>query len=452
VGQTAWVQREQVHDIGGRRAWSIWLVAMSVYVLAVFHRSSLGVAGLLASERFGISATQLAFFTVLQLIVYAAMQVPVGVLLDRFGSRALLLWGLALMTLGQLIFAFAESFGVAVVARGILGAGDAMVFVSVIRLVAVWFLVRQAPMVTQVTGWGGQLGAVAAAAPLTLLLEHAGWTRTFAVASSIGVALLVAVACLVKDSPYRRTDVVRVKLSALAQSVRLVWGNPGTRLGMWSHFTAQFSGTVFALLWGFPFLVRGQGWSEVAAGTLLMAMTGWVVVSGIVLGAAISRWPFFRSWIVICVVTVMAAAWGVVLLADEPSPVWLVVVMAFATASGGPASMVAFDLARTFHPVQALGRANGIVNVGGFVASLLTMALIGVVLDLEEPGGMSAYDLDDFRVAMSVQYLFWAFGVLQILRFRRRAVRHLKRVHPGAVEELRAGHPWAHPGLDDHGL
>ena len=85
------------------------------------------------------------------------------------------------------------------------------------------------------------------------------------------------------------------------------------------------------------------------------------------------------------------------------------------------------------------------------MASLLTMALIGVVLDLEEPGGMSAYDLDDFRVAMSVQYLFWAFGVLQILRFRRRAVRHLKRCTP-APSRLRAGHPWAHPGLDDTGL
>ena len=79
---------EQVHDIGRRRAWTIWAVALAVYVLAVFHRSSLGVAGIIASERFDISATSLATFTVLQLVVYAAMQVPVGVLLDRYGSRA----------------------------------------------------------------------------------------------------------------------------------------------------------------------------------------------------------------------------------------------------------------------------------------------------------------------------------------------------------------------------
>ena len=98
----------------------------------------------------------------------------------------------------------------------------------------------------------GQLGAIAAAGPLAYLLHAFGWTRAFALTSSVGVVLLVAVLALVKDSPYRRGDVVAIKLRALAQSVRTVWGNPGTRLGMWSHFTSQFSVTVFALLWGYP--------------------------------------------------------------------------------------------------------------------------------------------------------------------------------------------------------
>ena len=196
--------RRQIHDVGRRRAWVIWLTALSVYVLAVFNRSSLGVAGLMATDRFDIDAAQLAFFTVLQLLVYAGMQIPVGVLLDRYGSRALLLTGLALMTAGQLAFAYAESFGSAALARGVLGAGDAMVFVSVIRLITVWFLVRQAPLVTQLTGQLGQLGAVAAAAPLALALHAVGWTSTFALASSLGVVLMVVVVLMVKDSPYTR--------------------------------------------------------------------------------------------------------------------------------------------------------------------------------------------------------------------------------------------------------
>lgn len=441
-----------VHDIGRRRAWLIWAVALSVYVLAVFHRSSLGVSGLLAAERFQIEATALAFFTVLQLVVYAGMQIPVGVLLDRFGPRTMLLCGLVLMTGGQLVFAFAESFPVAVGARAVLGAGDAMVFVSAIRLVSVWFLVRQSPLVTQLTGQVGQVGAIIAAAPLTLALQAFGWTAAFALASSVGVVLMVAVAYLVKDSPYRRSGVERVKLRALTRTLTLVWGNPGTRLGMWTHFISQFSLTVFTMLWGFPFLVRGQGMSEAAAGTLLMAMIGWVILSGLVLSWAVSRFPFYRSWIVLGVVAAMVVAWTAVLARSEPSPLWLLVVMAFTMASGGPASMVGFDLARSFTPVEASGRANGIVNIGGFGASLLTMALVGWILEVREPGGVAAYGLDDFRVALSVQYAFWALGAFQVLRYRRKAVAHLHRVHPGAVEQLKRGEPFVHPGIGREGV
>ena len=443
---------EQVHDIGRRRAWVIWAVALAVYVLAVFHRSSLGVAGIIAAERFDISATSLATFTVLQLVVYAAMQVPVGVLLDRFGSRAMLIWGLSLMTVGQLGFAFSESFAAAVTARAVLGAGDAMVFVSVIRLVTVWFLVRQAPMVTQLTGLSGQLGAIAAAGPLSYLLHAFGWTRAFALTSSVGVVLLVAVLALVKDSPYRRDEVVAIKLRALAQSVRTVWGNPGTRLGMWSHFTSQFSVTVFALLWGYPFLVQGLGWTPGGASTLLMAMTAWAVASGLVLARLVARLPYYRSFIVIVVVVAMVVPWTAVLMWPGSAPTWLVVLMAFATASGGPAAMVGFDLARSFTPAQALGRANGLVNVGGFTASLLVMALIGVVLDLSSTGGMGSYTLGDFKLAMAVQYPFWALGAVQVLRYRRRGLAHLARVHPGSVEQMRAGQPFVHPGIGTEGV
>lgn len=440
---------ELVHDIGRRRAWVIWAVGLSVYVLAVFHRSSLGVAGLLAAERFQIEATALAFFTVLQLVVYAGMQIPIGVLLDRFGSRALLLWGLVLMTSAQLVFAYATSFPVAVAARAVLGAGDAMVFVSVIRLVSVWFLVRQAPLVTQLTGQVGQVGAIVAAAPLAFALSTLGWTRSFALASSVGVVLMVGVALLVKESPYRRSGPEQIKLRALTRTLRLVWGNPGTRLGMWTHFVSQFSMTVFTMLWGFPFLVRGQGLSPTVAGTLLMVMTGWVVVSGLTLSWLVGRFPFYRSWIVLGVVGGMAAAWTVVLLRPGPSPLWLLVVLVCLVASGGPASMVGFDLARTFTPVEAVGRANGIVNIGGFAASLVTMALVGVVLELREPGGVADYRLDDFRAALSVQYAFWALGVWQVLRYRRKAIAHLHRVHPGAVESMKRGEPFAHPGFTD---
>jgi hypothetical protein len=96
-----------------------------------------------------------------------------------------------------------------------------------------------------------------------------------------------------------------------------------------------------------------------------------------------------------------------------------------------------------------MGRANGVVNIGGFGASLSAMAVIGLLLDLVQPRGASAYDLGDFRLAMCGLYPFWALGTVQVVRHRRRAIAHLRRVHPGAVEQLQRGEPFVHPGFPD---
>jgi sugar phosphate permease len=418
--------------LGGRRAYLVWLAALSVYMLAVFHRTSLGVAGLLAAERFQISGTQLATFTVLQLLVYAALQVPVGVLLDRYGSKLLILTGLALMTGGQLLFAVVGTFELGVLARILVGAGDAMIFVSVIRVVALWFGERQSPLITQLTGQLGQVGAIAASFPLAAALRGVGWTPTFIGAALVGVVLAMVVLLLMRD--------------ALGRTLRTTWGSPGTRLGLWSHFTSQFGMTVFTLLWGFPFLVRGQGLSETTAGVLLVLMTATQILIGPMLGAFVARHPYQRSHLVLVVVGAIAAVWAVVLIWPGHAPLPLLVVLVVVTALGGPASMVGFDLARSFNPRERIGSALGVVNVGGFVASLSAMALVGVVLDQVTPGGPTAYTLDGFRLAMAVQFPFWALGAIQIWRYRRKAIAHLRSDHPEALQALRDGES-ALPGI-----
>jgi sugar phosphate permease len=256
------------------------------------------------------------------------------------------------------------------------------------------------------------------------------------------------VASYIASSPYPRKGAERVKLRVLTRQLRWVWGNPGTRLGMWSHFTGQFSGTVFGLLWGFPFLVRGQGLSPSTAANLLMLLIVSGLMSGFVLGTLVARHPFHRSHLVVGVVTAIAITWTVVLLWPGRSPLWLLVVLVCVVGAGGPASMVGFDLSRSFIPVEASGRANGVVNIGGFAASLVTLFLVGVVLDVRS-GGTAAYDLDDFRWAMAVQYPVWILGIVEILRYRRKAIAHLRREHPGAVETMKRGEPFVHPGFAD---
>lgn len=425
--------------LGGRRAWSVYAAGVAIYILAVFHRSSLGVAGLLAADRFDIAATELSVFTMVQLFVYAAMQIPVGALLDRFGPRRMLFAGVATMTVAQFAFAFAESFGMGVLARVAVGMGDAMVFIPLLRIVALWFPPVRIPMVTQLTGLLGQTGALVAATPLVAALHHWGWTPSFAVAASVGIVLGIVLLLVVRDSPYPDHELDRIKVRALARTVRHAWGTPGTKLGLWSHFSAQFGSTVFALLWGYPFLVAGQGLSPPTAGLLLMLMTVTAIVTGPIIGGFVTKYPFSRSTLILGIVAAIASVWAVVLLWPGRAPLWILVVLVVVTAVGGPGSMVGFDLARTFNPPTRVGSATGIVNVGGFFASLSTVTLIGVILDVVAPGGPSTYTADSFRAAMSVQYVVWAIGVVQIVRYRRLVRRDLRENNPEVYAALRAG-------------
>ncbi|MDE2408892.1 MAG: MFS transporter, partial [Actinomycetales bacterium] len=98
----------------------------------------MGIASLVATDRFHTTAEQLSTLAVAQLIVYAAMQIPVGLLLDRYGARVLLSIGALSMAAGQYTVAFAPSLGIAVVGRMLVGFGDAFTFISMIRLINGW--------------------------------------------------------------------------------------------------------------------------------------------------------------------------------------------------------------------------------------------------------------------------------------------------------------------------
>ncbi|WP_230208917.1 nitrate/nitrite transporter [Nostocoides sp. HKS02] len=432
-------RRDRQFPLGGRQAWIVYVSALAIYILAVFNRSSLGVAGLLATERFHIAATQLSIFTMVQLFVYAAMQIPVGALLDRFGPKRLLLCGVLAMTVAQFAFAFATTFAEGVAARVFIGIGDSMVFIPLLRIVALWFPPLRIPMLSQLTGLSGQLGALMAASPLVYALHRWGWTPSYASSAAAGVLFALLVLLLVRDSPNPDHELDQIKVRAIARGVRAAWRTPGTRLGLWSHFSAQFGATVFALLWGYPFLVAGQGLSPSTAGTLLMLMTVTTVITSPVIGGFITKYPFSRSTLILGIVVAIMTVWGVVLLWPGRAPLPLLVVLVLVTAVGGPGSLVGFDLARTFNPPTRLGSATGIVNVGGFLASLSTVTLIGFILDRVAPGGPTTYTVDSFRVAMSAQYLVWTLGVVQILRYRHKARRGLQESDPEAYAALRAG-------------
>src|SRR4051812_1305007 len=118
---TTTTQPGQRHSLDGRRAWAVWAAAIAVYVLAVFHRTSLGVAGLEAADRFGISRAPPSALPVPEGFRFAPKPPPGGALLDRYGSKKLLGVGLALLTAAQFGFAFVHSFPAALLCRVLLG-------------------------------------------------------------------------------------------------------------------------------------------------------------------------------------------------------------------------------------------------------------------------------------------------------------------------------------------
>ncbi len=400
------------------RSWLVWGVAVLAYAVAILQRTSLGVAVEPATERFRIGASVLSTFAVVQLLTYAVMQVPVGVLVDRFGSRAMVAVGGVVMAGGQVALSLTEEPVGALLARILVGAGDAMTFVSVLRLIPAWFPPRRVPLMTQLTGQLGQLGQVVSTIPLVAALAGPGWTAAYLGAAAIGVLVAILVVIVVRNSrPEVDDSLTSVSWRQAGSDVRDSFLEPGTRLGLWSHFSTQFSGMVFALLWGYPFLTIGMGYSPGLAGGLLTMMVLAATIIGLVLGQLTGQYPLRRSNLIFGVLLVTVLAWSAVLLWPGPAPLPLVVILILILASYGPASAIGFDFARSFNPATRLGTASGIVNMGGFTASLVTIFAIGLILDLRAPLGN--FDLADFKIAFCFQYLLWAFGLVSLIRSRR---------------------------------
>ncbi|WP_042370222.1 MFS transporter [Streptacidiphilus neutrinimicus] len=439
---------------GGRGAWLAWGIGVTVYVLAVIHRTSLGVAGVDAAARFGINASALSTFSILQVLVYAGMQIPVGLLVDRHGPRRILSAGLVLLTAGQLGFALATSFTPALLARGVLGCGDAMTFVSVLRIGSRWFPIFRNPFIAQLTGLVGTVGNLVSTLVLSQVLHSAGWTATFGTTALLGFGVLALVVLVLRETPDSAPrEPLLVRRSArvpdspppapgfsLRDQIHASWREPGTRLGMWVHFTTAFPASSFLLLWGMPFLMSGQHLSRALSGALLSL----VIVAGmgfaVLFGQLMSRRPGWRTPTVFAVVLTTGAAWAAVLTWPQAGhvPMWLLVVLAVVMGSNGPASLIGLDYARPVNPPERVGTASGIVNMGGFVAAVLALFLIGLVLDLNTPGGGTHYTANGFRAAFAMLYLPMALGILQILRLRKRALARERELIATAVPVARA--------------
>lgn len=417
---------------GGWRAWTVFASALLIYVMAVAARTSFAVAVPQAGERFAGGSGVLAAFVVLQLAVYALAQVPVGVALDRYGARRVLVTGGVVVAAGQLLLSQADTVAGAALARVLVGGGDATAFIGALRLLPAWFSLGRLPILSQVVSLSGQLGQVISAVPFLALLHATGWGTAFAVMSGCALGTAVVGLGLIANAPSRADAAAEPGTvpppaaggpgneESVRRTLAVVLRQPGTWQGYFSHWLCMFPGAVFTLMWGPAWMTQGLGVSVSTSSAVLTANTVAAAAGSLAAGAVSGRWPARRGQVVAVAGVLTVLGWVAGLTISTP-------VLAALSASlvlgvTAPFSGIGFDVARSFNEPARWGTCTGVVNTGGFTATIIAVETVGVVLDALG-GDRSA---EDFTAALVVAGLVWCVGMCGFL-LSWRAVRRRER-------------------------
>lgn len=435
-----------------KRAIIVWAAAVAIYVVAVTGRTSFGVAGVDALDRFQINASQLAVFTAVQVGVYASSQIPVGVLIDKFGARRLLIAGAFIMAAGQIILGLTGSYYVAIAARVLIGAGDATAFLSVLRLIPTWFPLKKAPLFAQLTGGLGQSGQFLSAVPFLNLLHVAGWQAAFISLGAVGLLVALLASVVLSDTPTeprihrphlprrrRRfkgpqpetTDTIRggVNEAAVVASkpgavkatlpmstiLKTITRDPIVWQAVFIHWTNMMPLGMFQLLWGVPLMTLGMGLSAAEVGVVLTIVTITTVAFGPLHGVLSSRFGRKRDTVALIFAAVQIAVLAMFFLqSSAPSMGWLISLLVFQTLVI-PAANYGFDTVREVVDIKVLASATGLANMGGFVSTMIAAQILGIFLDYLAPAGNYAWD--EFRIAWAAVFITWAVGYVLFLAF-----------------------------------
>ncbi len=245
---------------GERAAWLAWGLAAAFYVVALFHRMSLGVASLDATARFDLAPGTIATLSALQLGLYLGMTIPAGLATDRIGPRRALALGLAAMAVGEITFGLATAAPLALGGRALVGAGDAFIFLSVLRIAQNWFPASRYALLACLTGLAGAVGQLGTTIPLGLSLDGIGWTATFVGSGLLTAGLAVACIALLRDRPAGApAPAPRSARAGIGRTLRACWARPATRRTYWLHFGLMGPFVAITALWGYPYLVGVAG-------------------------------------------------------------------------------------------------------------------------------------------------------------------------------------------------
>lgn len=423
-------------EVVTRRALVVWVAGVACYIVAITGRTSFGVAGVEAIARFDVDASRIAVFAAVQLGVYALAQIPTGLGIDRFGPRAVVMFGAVVMGLGQFLLALTTSYPLAIVARVLIGAGDASAFLAVMRLLPYWFPLRKTPLFTQLTGAIGQTGQFISAVPFLALLGSAGWTGAFVTLGATSILLAGLAGLAIKDLPDVDRHAAHASESGTAASrrdslrtrMRTLLRTPVAWQGFFMHYSCLMFQLVFLMMWGFPLMTLGMGLSAQQAGAVLAINTVVTVFSGPLHGLFSARISAVRHWAVVGFSVTIVLTWAVFFASATPRGLTAIVVVNVIVALCASSANYGFDNVREGVPREVVATATGLANMGGFLAGMAASQGIGVVLDISSAG--SEYAWGDFQVAALAAGVVWAVGVIGLL------VASAWRKYPGPAHRI----------------
>lgn len=395
--------REDALAGSARRWWALGIVALA-YVLSFFQRfAPAGIAQDLAAA-FQTSAASLGLLAATYFYVYTVMQVPTGVLVDTLGPRRILALGGVIAGLGSLLFGTAESLALALTGRLLVGLGVSVVFLAMLKLIALWFDESRFATLVGVGMLVGNLGSMLAGAPLSWAAQTSGWREVFV---GVGLASLVLAglcAWVVRDRPPGAPAPVPASRAAVLAALGSVLRNRATWPPMLVNTGTSGAFFIFAGLWTVPFLMQVHGLTRAQAAAHLSLWFGSFAVGSLLLGALSDRLGR-RKPVMLLTTHVFAAIW-LWLLTGEAMPLAASYVLFGVLGVMTAGFTLAWSSAKEVNPPQLSGMSTSLTNMGSFLAAAVLQPVVGALMDARWDGrlqdGARIYDLAAWQTGLWV--------------------------------------------------
>lgn len=405
-----------------RRRWLGWAVLVVGFVLFSFHRVSTSVIADELMRAFDTTGAELGVLHSALFYIYALMQVPAGVLVDRLGTRRVAAAGTLLMGVGVIGFAASDGYVLAFATRSVIGLGGSVIYIATLRYCSNWYRPDEFATLTGLTSAMAGIGGILATTPLAVAVADVGWRVTLGALGVVGVVTGGAIHLGVRDSPADAglrpiegaTPRAETTLRTAAHNARRVLADPLTWI-LGVVFLA-FVGTTFTVLgiWGVPFLVDRYGLSVRRASRYVLLANVGFLLGPPAIGRLSDRLDV-RAPLVAASGALFALGYGLFALVGRP-PLPVTGAVLFGVTFVGGAGFVTFTLVKNRHPSEASGAATGAVNSLGFVGVAVLPVVMGWLLDAFWTGeivdGARVYTALGYRAAFAVAAAMGVVGLL----------------------------------------